>query len=66
MLSNKSIDVIKICLETTLAITRGTTEGAEKVRKDIAETIKEFDEYITETKDEERYFEEAYNSYIEQ
>lgn len=66
MLSNRSIDVIKICLETTLAITRGTTEGAEKARKDITETIKEFDEYITEIEDKQREFEENYNSYIEQ
>lgn len=66
MLSNKSIDIIKICLETTLAITRGTTEGAEKARKDIAETIKEFNEYITEIEDEQKEFEENYNSYIEQ
>lgn len=66
MLSNKSIDVIKICLETTLAITRGTAEGAEKARKDIAETVKEFNEYITEIEDEQREFEENYNSYIEQ
>ena len=66
MLSNKSIDIIKICLETTLAITRGTTEGAEKARKYITETIKEFDEYITEIEDKQREFEENYNSYIEQ
>lgn len=66
MLSNKSIDVIKICLETTLAITRGTTEGAKKARKDITETIKEFNEYITEIEDKQREFEENYNSYIEQ
>ena len=59
MLSNRSIDVIKICLETT-------TEGAEKARKDITETIKEFDEYITEIEDKQREFEENYNSYIEQ
>lgn len=66
MLSNKSINVINGCLEITLAFTRGTTEGAEKARKDIAETIKEFNEYITEIEDEQREFEENYNSYIEQ
>lgn len=66
MLSNKSIDIIRLCLSTTLAITRGDTEGAEKARKDIAETIKEFNEYITEIEDEQREFEENYNSYIEQ
>lgn len=66
MLSKKSIDVIRICLQTTLAITRGTTEGAEKARKDIKETIKEFNDYIAEINDEQREFEENYNSYIDE
>ena len=50
MLSNKSIEVIRICLSTTLAFTIGDTEGAEKARTDIAETIKEFNDYISELK----------------
>lgn len=57
MLSNKSINIINRCLELTLAITKD---------KDIAETIKEFNEYITEIEDEQREFEENYNYYIEQ
>lgn len=62
MLSNKSINVIRVCLETTLAITRGETEGAEKSRKDITATLSEFNDYILELEE----LEENYNSYIEQ
>ncbi len=60
MLSNKSIEIIRICLRTTLAFTLGDTEGAEKARKDITETIAEFNEYIKEIEYEQREFEEDY------
>lgn len=52
MLANKDIEVINICLKTTLAITRGNTEGAEKARKDIQQTILNFNEYINDIEDE--------------
>ena len=48
MLSNKTIDIIRVCMKTTLTITRGDTEGSEKARNDIKNALNEFDEYITE------------------
>jgi hypothetical protein len=33
MLANKDIEVINVCLKTTLAITKGNTQGAEKQEK---------------------------------
>lgn len=46
MLSNKTIEVIRSQMKIMLALINGETEGAEKARKDIAETIKEFNKYI--------------------
>ena len=64
MLTNKDIDVIRICLKTTLAITNGDTEGAEKGRKDIKATLRNFNEFINEFEDEQREFED-YSEYLE-
>lgn len=52
MFTNKDIEVIRICLKTTLSITRGNTEGAEKARNDIRKTLEHFDEYICDLEDE--------------
>ncbi|MBY6838633.1 hypothetical protein [Clostridium botulinum] len=52
MLTNKDIEIINICLKTTLAITRGHTEGAKKSRKEIQQTILNFNEYINDIEDE--------------
>lgn len=66
MLSNKTTNVIKICMETMLAITKGETEGAKKARRDIKKSLDEFNKYIKEVEAGKREFEESFNSYIEQ
>ena len=53
MLTNKDIEIINICLKTTLAIIKGDTEGAKKAREDIKKTILNFNEYICDLEDEE-------------
>lgn len=52
MLTNRTIEVIRVCMNITLAITRGDTEGAEKARQDIKNAISEFNEYICDLEDE--------------
>ena len=52
MLTNKDIEVIRLCLKTSLVIIRGKTDGAKKARTDIKETLKNFDEYICDLEDE--------------
>lgn len=46
MLSNKTISIIRVCMKTTLAITKGNAEGTEKARSDIQNALNEFEEYI--------------------
>jgi hypothetical protein len=50
MLTNKDIDIINICLKTTLAFTKEETEDAEKARNDIGQTILNFNKNIQNNK----------------
>lgn len=52
MLTNKTIEIIRICMNTTLAITKGNTGGAIKARQDINNAISEFNDYICDLEDE--------------
>lgn len=54
MLSNKTVNIIRVCMKVTLAITKGDTEGTEKARNNIKNALNEFEEYIGEIEDEQQ------------
>ena len=61
MLSNEAIENIRKALETKISIA-----FLDETTKKFKKTLSEFNDFIREIEDEEREFEENYNSYIEQ
>ena len=61
ILSNEAIKNIREALETKISIA-----FLDETKRIFKKTLAEFNDFIREIEDEEREFEENYNSYIEQ
>lgn len=61
ILSNEAIENIRKALETKISIA-----FLDETTKKFKKTLSEFNDFIREIEDEEKEFEENYNSYIEQ